>query len=176
MKNLTVRNITTLSLMLSVILVLSAVEQIFAPLPLNMRFGISNVVTMYALFFIGARAAFTLSFLKSAFVLFTRGPVAGLLSLSGGMFSLFVITAVTAVWGNASYFILSVSGAVAHNAAQIALASWLVSTNLAPVYLPVLSAMGVLAGALSAVLLRAAMPVIRGCLAGDAGVREVSRT
>jgi thiamine biosynthesis lipoprotein len=70
---------TTLSLMLSLIFVLSIFEGMLPPLPFHMRFGLSNVVTMYALFFIGRRAAFTLAALKSAVVLLTRGPVAGLL-------------------------------------------------------------------------------------------------
>ncbi|MDR3280064.1 MAG: Gx transporter family protein [Synergistaceae bacterium] len=176
MKNFTVRNITDISLMLSMILVLSTIEQMFAPLPLNMRFGLSNVVVMYALFFIGGRSAFTLAILKSAFVLLVRGPVAGALSLSGGLFSLFVIASLAFVWRNASYFVLSVSGAVAHNLAQIAVASLLVSTNLVPVYLPILCVMGVAAGSVTAVLLRVAMPIFRGSSVKSAADRPVSET
>jgi len=176
MKNFTVREITRMSLMLSAILALGAVEQMFVPLPLNMRFGLSNAVTMYALFFIGRKPAFTLAALKSLFALLMRGPVAGALSLGGGMFSLCVIALLAAVWRNASYFVLSVSGAAAHNVAQIAVASWLVSTNLMPVYLPILTVMGVAAGSLTAVLLRAAMPVFRPAPLDGARRRAVSRT
>ncbi|MDR3321857.1 MAG: Gx transporter family protein [Synergistaceae bacterium] len=176
MKNFTVRGMATLSLMLSMIFALSIVEQALPPLPMNMRFGLSNVVTMYALFFMGKRPAFLLAAMKSLFVLLMRGPVAGLLSLSGGVLSLLLIALLAAAWRDASYFILSVSGAVAHNVAQIAVASWLVSTNLLPVYLPVLTALGVLAGSLTATLLRVVMPVFKGSRAEDAKIREASRT
>jgi heptaprenyl diphosphate synthase len=162
MKKFSVRGIAAISLMLSLIFVLSLIEQSLPPLPMNMRFGLSNVVTMYALFFMGKRAAFLLAAQKSLFVLLMRGPVAGLLSFGGGVVSLLVIALLAFVWRGASYLILSVSGAVAHNAAQIAVASWLMSTNLMPVYLPVLTVLGVLAGSLTAVLLRVVMPLFSG--------------
>ncbi|MDR3255457.1 MAG: Gx transporter family protein [Synergistaceae bacterium] len=176
MKNLTVRDIATLAMMLSMILALSLIEQTLPPLPMNMRFGLSNVVTMYALFFTGKRDAFLLAALKSLFALLMRGPVAGILSLGGGVLSLLVIALLAAVWRSASFFILSVSGAIAHNAAQILIASWLVSTNLLPVYLPLLTGLGVLSGSLTAALLRVVMPVFKGARTGGAQIQKVSRT
>jgi heptaprenyl diphosphate synthase len=145
--------------MLSMIFALSMLEGLLPPLPFHMRFGLSNVVTMYALFFIGKRPAFVLAFLKSAFVTLTRGPFAGLLSFSGGIFSLLVIAVLASAWPGASYCALSVSGALAHNIAQLVAASWLVSANLTMVYLPVMAVAGIAAGSLTAVLLRAVMPV-----------------
>jgi heptaprenyl diphosphate synthase len=174
-KSFTLREITTLSLMLSLIFVLSIFEGMLPPLPFHMRFGLSNVVTMYALFFIGKRAAFTLAALKSLFVLLTRGPVAGLLSLSGGMLSLCAIALIAAVWKDASYFLLSVAGAVTHNMAQLAAASWLASTNLLLFLFPSMSVAGVLAGSLTAVLLRVVMPLLKG-VPGWSSQNEVSRT
>ncbi|MDR1376654.1 MAG: Gx transporter family protein [Synergistaceae bacterium] len=161
MKKFTLRETTTLALMLSLIFVLSMIEGMFPPLPFHMRFGLSNVVTMYALFFIGRHAAFTLAGLKSLSVLLMRGPAAGLLSLSGGVFSLLVIALLAAAWKSASYFLLSVAGAVTHNMAQLAVASWLMSTNLLLLLFPVMALAGVLAGSLTAVLLRVAMPLFR---------------
>jgi heptaprenyl diphosphate synthase len=161
------REITTLALMLSLISVLSLFEGMFPPLPFHMRFGLSNVVTMYALFFIGRRAAFTLAALKSLSVLLMRGPVAGFLSLSGGMLSLCAIALIAAAWKNASYFLLSVAGAVTHNMAQLAAASWLTSTNLLLFLFPVMAATGVLAGGLTAALLRVVMPLLKDSIHAD---------
>jgi heptaprenyl diphosphate synthase len=158
-KSFSLREITALSLMLSLIFVLSIFEGMLPPLPFHMRFGLSNVVTMYALFFVGRRAAFTLAALKSAAVLLTRGPVAGLLSLSGGLLSLCAIALLAAAWKGASYYLLSVAGAVTHNMAQLAAASWLASTNLLFFLLPVMVIAGVIAGSLTAVLLRLVMPL-----------------
>ena len=133
----------------------------FPPLPYHMRFGLSNVVTMYALFFIGARAAFTLAGLKSLSVLLMRGFIAGLLSLSGGGLALLVIALWAAVWRNASYFLLSVAGAITHNMAQLAAASWLTSSSLLLSLFPVMILTGILAGSLTAALLRVVMPLFK---------------
>jgi heptaprenyl diphosphate synthase len=161
MKNFTVRELTTLSLMLSMIFVLSILEGMFPPLPFHMRFGLSNVVTMYALFFMGKRSAFLLASMKSLFVLLTRGPVAGLLSLSGGVLSLAVIALLAGLWRNASYFLLSIAGAVTHNMAQLAVASWLASTNLLLLLFPVMTVAGIAAGSLTAMMLRVVMPLFK---------------
>ena len=159
MRYLSTRTITTLALMLSMIFVLSAIEQMLPPLPFQMRFGLSNIVTMYALFFLGKRPAFLLAVLKSLFVLLTRGPVASLLSLGGGVFSLLVIVTLFHMLPRASYLALSVCGALAHNLAQIAIASSLTATNLVPIYLPILIVTGVASGALTGTLLRVVLPV-----------------
>ena len=161
MKLLTVRELTTLALMLSLIFVLSVLEAMFLPMPFHMRFGLSNVVTMYALFFMGKRSAFTLAGLKSLSVFLMRGPVAGLLSLSGGMLSLLVIALLAAVSRHASYFLLSIAGAVTHNLTQLVAASWLVSTNLFFFMLPIMVGTGIVAGSLTAVLLRCVMPLFK---------------
>jgi heptaprenyl diphosphate synthase len=162
-----------MSLMLSLIFALSIVEGALPPLPAHMRFGLSNVVTMYALFFIGGWHAFMLAVMKSVFVLLMRGPIAGLLSLCGGVLSLMAIALLAKLRPGASYFILSIIGALTHNLAQLAAASALVSANLMIVYLPLLMAAGIPAGALTAILLRSVMPVLKNAKAEKA---SVSRT
>jgi heptaprenyl diphosphate synthase len=168
MKKFTVREITTLALMLSMIVVLSALEGMLPPLPFNMRFGLSNVVTMYAMFFAGMRPAFILAVLKSLFVFLMRGPVAGLMSASGGMLSLLAVALAAAMLPDASYLFISVVGAITHNMAQLAVASVIVSTNLMPALMPVLAAAGVPAGALTAALLRVVMPLFKTTSSPDA--------
>jgi heptaprenyl diphosphate synthase len=165
-----------IALMLSMIFALSLIEQLLPPLPMHMRFGLSNTVTMYALFFIGRRSAFLLAALKSLFVLLTRGPIAGILSFSGGTASLLVIALLAFAYKDASYFLLSVAGAVTHNIVQIAAASWLVSTNLLLLYLPIMTAAGVMAGSLTAVLLRVVMPVFKRVQSAPDARAQVSRT
>ena len=60
----------------------------------GMRLGLSNLVTMYCLFFLGKRAGYTMAVMKAVFVVLTRGFVAGMLSLSGGIFSVTAIVLV----------------------------------------------------------------------------------
>lgn len=155
------RAIATMSMMLSMIFVCSLLERLLPPLPFQMRFGLANVVTMYALFFMGVRSALMLTLAKSVFVLLTRGGIASLLSLSGGLLSLGVLAAAAFAFPNASYLVLSICGALAHNVAQIAVASWLSATNLFPFYLPILLAAAIAAGALTGTLLRVVMPIFR---------------
>lgn len=172
-RHLATRTVTTLALMLALIFVLSLFEGMLPPLPMNMRFGLSNVVTMYALFFLGKKPAFLLAAAKSLFVLSMRGPTAGLLSLSGGMLSLCVLVVLSYALHDASYLFLSVFGAIAHNLAQITAASYLTSTNLFTFYLPVMTVAGILTGCLTGTLLRVVMPVFGS---GSIKKASVSRT
>ena len=160
------RRLTLLAMMLAMITALSALEHMLPPIPLlppNVRLGLSNIVTMYALFFLGKQSAFALALLKSIFVLLTRGATAGLLSLCGGLFSLFCMIAAAAIFGDRiSYLILSVLGAIAHNIGQIVTASLLTGTNLLTFYLPILIISGIVMGCVTGTLLRVVMPLFRG--------------
>ena len=110
----------------------------------GIRLGLSNLVTMYCLFFLGKGAGYTMAVMKSLFVLLTRGFVAGLLSLSGGILS---VTAILLVdWLH--YITLSVLGAVFHNVGQLILARFLTSVFLY-YYIPVLILSGLVVGMLT---------------------------
>lgn len=153
-----------MAMMLAVIIVLSIVEHTLPPLPFmppSVRLGLSNIVTMYTLFFMGKRYAFVLAVLKSGFVLLTRGVTAGLLSLSGGLLSIAIIILLALIFSNkASYLMLSVAGAVTHNFGQIIMASLILGTNLFSVFWPILLIAGILIGMLTGTLLRVVMPVM----------------
>ena len=58
----------------------------FVPVP-GIKLGLSNVVTMYTLFFVGWPSAVVLAVLKGGFEMLTRGLTAGLLSAAGGLLS-----------------------------------------------------------------------------------------
>ena len=81
------------ALFLSLSLVLSWLEMQLpqAPfLPPGVKLGLSNVVTMYCLFFVNAPSAFLVAFLKSLFAFLMRGSFAGLFSFLGGLCSVTV--------------------------------------------------------------------------------------
>lgn len=164
------RRLVLLAMLLAVIVTLSALEHMLPPLPAlppNVRLGLSNIVTMYTLFFLGKREAALLTALKSAFVALMRGAVAGLLSLCGGALSILVIILLSAMLRErVSYLALSVSGAIAHNLGQLLAASALLGTGLWLYYLPVLVVSGAVMGSVTAALLRAVMPLFRRVLPG----------
>jgi heptaprenyl diphosphate synthase len=159
------KKIAFLGLMLALIIVLLWFERMLPPLPFlppHMKLGISNVVIMFVLLFIGVKESFTLAVLKSLFNLLIRGPIAGLLSLSGGLLSVLVI--VTILWisrRRASYIALSISGAILHNAGQlivfcVIMRNW----RLLLAYSPYLLAAGAILGTLSGLLLQVLLPTL----------------
>ena len=94
----------------------------------GMRLGLSNLVTMYCLFFLGKRAGYTMAVMKAVFVVLTRGFVAGMLSLSGGILSVKAIVVVDFLSKHSLHYItLSVIGAIFHNIGQLILARYLTS-------------------------------------------------
>jgi heptaprenyl diphosphate synthase len=127
-----VRRIALTGLLFAVAIILSLVESLIpVPAPAGVRLGLSNIVVMYSLFFLRRREAFTIAVLKSFFVLMTRGAVAGLLSLCGGLFSLLIMALLILVFRErVSYLIVSVSGALFHNIGQILAASAVLGSAL----------------------------------------------
>jgi len=158
------KRIVFLGIMLGIVIVLTAVEYMLPPLPLlppHVRIGLSNIVTMYCVFFVNYRSAIMLNVLKSVFVLLTRGPIAGLLSLCGGMLSICVIILLVVLFRDKiSYAAVSVAGACAHNLGQYAAVSFLLATPYLMYYVPVLMISGVAVGLVTGTLLRVTLPVL----------------
>lgn len=152
-----------MGLMLAVIMVLTFIEHMLPPLPLlppNVKLGLSNIVTMYCIFFLGKNEAFTLAVLKSGFVLLTRGPVAGLLSVTGGLLSVTVIALLLFIFkSRLSYLTASISGAITHNVGQIVAVSFLMGTSMIFYYLPVLIVTGILMGVITGTMLKVLLPI-----------------
>ncbi|MDR0405482.1 MAG: Gx transporter family protein [Clostridiales bacterium] len=152
------------AMLFAVSIVLAAVENSFPP-PIavpGIRFGLSNIAVMYALFFLGKRRAFMTAVLKALFVFCTRGAVAGAVSLCGGVLALAVMSlAVVLFQKKISYLMISVAGAVAHNLGQLAAVSLIYTSLSLWAYLPVLLIAGVAAGTVTASLLRLVLPVLR---------------
>ena len=126
----------------------------------GMRLGLSNLVTMYCLFFLGNRAGYTMAVMKAVFVVLTRGFVAGMLSLSGGIFSVTAIVLVDFLSKHSLHYItLSVIGAIFHNIGQLILARYLTSVFLY-YYIPVLLVTGLVVGIITGKLFVWIIPYI----------------
>lgn len=148
-------------MMFALALVLSVVEYSF-PLPLpvpGVKLGLSNIAVMYALFFLSKSQAYSIAVLKGLFVFVTRGLVAGILSLTGGILSLTIMLIIMVLFGDrASYTAISISGAIAHNMGQFIAVSFIYTGMYLLAYLPVLLVSGVIAGIITAVLLKVIIP------------------
>ncbi len=157
------RRLTFQAMMLAIILVLTALEHMLPPLPFlppNVKLGLSNIVTMYCVFFVSKSSAVTMNALKAFFVFLTRGPVAGILSLSGGLLSIGVVILLTLIFKEKiSYALTSVFGAISHNLGQYAAVSVILQAPYMVYYIPVLLVSGVVMGVITGALLKVILPV-----------------
>ena len=142
------KRLTTLGLLMALAFVLSYVEYL---LPLNIgipgaKVGLANLVVMVALYSIGSKDAFLLSFVRVLLVGFTFGNMAMMLySMAGAALSflamfLFKRTKLFTATG------VSVIGGVFHNVGQIIVAIFVLDTASLIYYLPFLIIIGTVSG------------------------------
>ena len=152
-------------LLFALALVLSIVENALPPLPIpvpGVKMGLSNIIVMYTLLLLNRRSALAIAVLKSGFVLITQGMLAGFLSLMGGLMSIGVMVIIILCFKEkASYLMISISGAVFHNLGQWIGVVLVYSTLNLWVYLPVLLVSGVIAGGVTATLLKFILPALK---------------
>lgn len=153
------------SILFAMALILAVVENSIPPLPFvvpGVKLGLSNIAVMYALFFLDKKQAFAIAVLKALFVVATRGFIAGVLSFSGGILSLLVMSLLLLVFKDkVSYFVLSISGAVFHNIGQFVVISLIYTSVYLWVYVPVLLISGVIAGIATSTLLKFILPALK---------------
>ena len=151
------------AMLFALAIVLSIIEGMLpsiVPIP-GVKCGLSNIVVMYALFFLQRQDAFLIAVLKGLFAALTRGVTAGLLSTAGGLLSIFVmLTLKYFLKEKGTYFIYSMSGALAHNMGQYIVISILYTSIGIVYYLPVLIVAGIVSGTITAVLLNYIMPAL----------------
>lgn len=173
MKNFSkAKYISYMAILLTLIVVLSIFESTLSALtslPPGVKLGLANIVTMFALFFLGKKVAFTLTAAKGIFVLITRGATAGILSISGGILSICIIIVLTLIFRDKiSYLLLSIVGAVFHNIGQLIALIVILSNNKYTIYyLPVLIISGLIMGTITGILLKTLMPVLSYPLKGS---------
>ncbi len=151
-----------LGLLSALALCLSFLETLLPPIPLlppGAKLGISNIVSMYAAGSLGLASALFLAVLKGAFAFFTRGVTAGMMSLSGGLLSSFLMWLLWKRTG-ASFLMTGICGALSHNFAQF-LCALLISASGVWFYLPSLLFFGVASGTLTGLLLRLTLPPLQ---------------
>lgn len=160
-----IRRLTVTAMLFALAMVLSFIESLLPPVLASVpgsRFGLSNIAVMYALFFLGMKEAFSVAVLKSFFVILTRGPVAGFLSLSGGVLSILIMVVCLFFFKEKiSYLLVSILGAVFHNVGQFIAISVVYPNTALWMYLPPLILFGIFAGILTSVSLKMMLPAIK---------------
>lgn len=156
--------VARLGLLFALGIILSFLESL-VPLPsilVGVKLGLSNIVTMYCLFYLGKRYAFILAVLKGLFALFTRGVTAGIMSVSGGIMSvLFMCLLLVLFKDKISLTMISVVGGILHNLTQLAVSCIITGNLYSLYYFPVLLLSGTVAGILTGVMLKVLMPALK---------------
>lgn len=162
-KNSNTKRICFMGLLFATAVVLSYLEGIVTVpgLPPGVKLGLSNIVTMYCVFFLGAPSAYTLAALKSLSVFLMRGPTGALLSLLGGGVSVTVMLLLTRLFkGSLSYMLISIFGAIGHNMGQLLGSSLLTGTALTLYYFPILILSGIGMGVVTGLVLKTLLPAV----------------
>lgn len=128
------RRVSRLGLAFALALTLSWLEAFLPPPPLPIpafRYGLSNIVVLLVLLSEGSAPAFLIAFLKIAFTLMLRGPLAALIAGCGGLLSVIAMSLLVRLGGRkCSYVLISVSGAVCHNLGQYLAVTFLYGISL----------------------------------------------
>ena len=149
------RALCRLALLCALAIALSVLEMVFTPLlPPFAKAGLSNVAVMLAAAFLGLPSALGVALFKAVFALLTRGTVAALFSLSGGMASALLLWLLFRYARPLGVFGISVLGAVTHSAFQL-FVSLLLYGRAISFYAPVLLLLSLPSGVITAALLSA---------------------
>lgn len=146
--NLKYKKLTFLALSVSLAMILSFVESLIPPLVAvpGVKIGLANIVTVFLLYTLGARAAVVVSLIRALLSALLFGNVQSLIfAFSGAVVSLAVMMAVKRIspFGKVG---VSVLGAVAHNAGQVAAAVIVMETVALAYYFIPLVISGTIAG------------------------------
>lgn len=159
-----VKRLALMGLLFALAMALSFLESLLPALPMlppGIRLGLSNIVTMYALFVLGPVSGYTIAVLKALFVLLTRGAVAAAMSAAGGIFSVTVMLLLSLLPGiKKQYLLLSIFGGAAHNIGQLVMARFIINNQYVWYYFPVLLAAGLLMGSITGMALRVVLPYL----------------
>jgi heptaprenyl diphosphate synthase len=151
------RNLFYLTYMAVLVTFAVVIHTVEAALPLPMpvpgvRLGLANIITLLAIVLYGLRSGLTVSILRTLLGSFFTGSFLGFgfwLSLTGGIAACLVMALAVMLFRRGTISLVSVSilGAVTHNLAQLAAASFIISNPaLLLGYFPLLLLLGVPTG------------------------------
>ena len=152
--NLKYKKLTFLALSVSLAMILSFVESLIPPLVAvpGVKIGLANIVTVFLLYTLGARAAGAVSLVRVLLSALLFGNVQSLIfALSGAVLSFVVMLIAKRLlpFGKVG---VSVLGAVAHNAGQVAAAVIVMETAALAYYFIPLVISGTIAGVFVGIL------------------------
>ena len=143
------RKLTTMALLTAIALTIFIIEaQIPAPVPIpGIKLGLSNIITIYAVWAIGAK--------EGAMILFARILLGAVFSgnfgtvfysAGGGTLAILATIGLKFVLKENQLWVAGCMGAIAHSIGQMVVAVWITGTPTLLIYLPVLIVSSVITG------------------------------
>lgn len=165
-RNPKIKRIALMGMLFAAAIALSFLESLLPALPFlppGVKLGLSNIVTMYAVFVLGPKAGYSVAVMKSLFVFLTRSLIAASMSLAGGLVSVTVMLLLSRLPSvRTAYLLLSVFGAISHNLGQLIVARFVVGSGKVILsYLPLLVISGAVMGVVTGLVLKVVMPHIQ---------------
>ncbi len=144
------RRLVLCALLCAAALTIFVVEaQIPLPIPLpGAKLGLSNVITLFALVWLGKREAFLILICRIILgAIFISNPSVIIYSLSAGLVCLVVEAILLKLIGKKFICEISIIGAIVHNTVQVVCAAVITKTALVFAYLPPLIIVAIITGA-----------------------------
>ena len=144
------RKLSLMAMLTALSLIVFVIEaQIPAPVPIpGVKLGIANMITLVAMLVLGRREAGLILLVRIILgSVFAGGVSALLFSIAGGALAYAVMCLILKRFPEKMLWAVSIFGAVAHNAGQLAVAIAITRTAGLLVYAPVLIASAIVTGA-----------------------------
>lgn len=130
-------------------------------LPPGAKPGFSNLANMFAASSMGLVPTLGIAVLKAGFAGLTRGLTAFFMSLCGGVLSTLMMALLFRYAKKLGCVGIGILSAVCHNLGQLAVAAVLVGNASVLGYAPVLLVCALIAGTLTGLIFRAALPAVQ---------------
>ena len=143
------RRLTTMALLCAIALTIFIIEaQIPLPIPIpGIKLGLSNIVTVYAVYALGPGAAAAILFVRIFLGAVFSGNFGTILySAAGGALAIGATIGLKFVLKENQLWVSGCLGAIAHSIGQMAVAVWATGTPSLLIYLPVLIVCSVVTG------------------------------
>ena len=150
-----VRKLTTMAMLTAISMIVFLIE---AQIPLSfavpgVKLGIANVITLYAIWTLGRREALAILLIRVFLGNIIAGNVMAMAySLAGGLLCWVIMSLLKSVMKRSQIWLMSILGALGHNAGQLGIAILISGTTTMIWYAPVLIVAAVVTGAFTGYL------------------------
>lgn len=144
-----IKKLSRMGLLTAIALILFTVEAQIPPLvPIpGVKIGLSNIVTVFAVFSLGAGEGCAILFCRIFLGAVFAGNFATIFySAAGGLLSILTAIGLKKILTAKQIWVAGCLGAVAHSLGQMAAAIWISGTPSLAIYLPVMCAIGLVTG------------------------------